>query len=48
MDKDKSIKIIGFACAIVGFGVTMINKQLDDKKLNNLVENEVRKQLDKK
>lgn len=43
--KDNTLKVIGFACMIVGFGVEMISKQLEEKKLEKLVEAEIHKQL---
>lgn len=45
MNENKTIKIIGLACSVIGFGITLIQKQLDDKKLNDIVAKEVAKQL---
>lgn len=47
MDKNKAIKIVGTVVTIVGFGITFIQKQLDDKKLEELVKKEIQKQLNK-
>ena len=45
MNENKTIKIIGLACSVIGFGISLIQKQLDDRKLNDLVAKEVAKQL---
>lgn len=47
MDKDKAIKIVGTVVTLIGFGISVIQKQLDDKKLESIVQKEVQRQLDK-
>lgn len=47
MNQDKVIKIVGTVITIVGFGISIIQKQLDDKKLEDLVAKQVQKQLEK-
>lgn len=48
MDKNKGLKIIGVGCMVAGVIIDMIQKQLDDKKLEDLVAKQVQKQLNKK
>lgn len=45
MNKDKSMKYVGLACTLIGFGLTMVQKQLDDKKLQEIVDETVQKKL---
>lgn len=45
MNKDKTIKIIGTVVTLVGFGISIIQKQLDDKNLEEKVRKEVERQL---
>lgn len=45
MNKDKTIKIIGTVVTLVGFGISIIQKQLDDKNLEEKVRLEVERQL---
>lgn len=46
MNKDKTIKLIGTAISLVGFGISLLQKQLDDRKLQDLIKKEVQKQLE--
>lgn len=48
MNKDKTLKIVGTVVTLVGFGITFIQKQLDDRKLEDLVKKEVQRQLETK
>lgn len=47
MDNRKTMKIIGFACTAIGFGISLIQKQLDDKNLEEKIAREVSKKLTK-
>ena len=42
---EKTVKIIGTVVTLVGFGISIIQKQLDDKKLEEMVRKEVQRQL---
>ena len=46
MNKDKTIKGVGLAITLIGFGISIIQKQLEDKKLEDIVRKEVQKQLE--
>lgn len=45
-DNKKMVKLIGVACTVIGFGITMIQKQLDDKKFEEAIKEEVSRQLE--
>lgn len=45
MNKEKTIKLVGMVITIIGFGIGIVQKQLDDKKLEDLVQKEIQKQL---
>lgn len=45
-DNKKMVKIIGVACTVIGMGITLIQKQLDDRKLEETIKNEVSRQLE--
>lgn len=47
MDDKKIVKYVGIACTLIGFGLTMVQKKLDDAKLQELIQEEVSKQLNK-
>ena len=47
MKDKKLVKIIGIACTVIGFGLTMVQKKLDDDKLQEFIQEEVSKQLNK-
>lgn len=42
-----NVKLIGTGIAVIGFIVQMVQKQLDDKKLESLVQKEVAKEIQK-
>lgn len=48
MNTDKTLKLIGVACSIIGVGISLIQKQLDNKNLQDLVNREIQKQLNNK
>lgn len=43
--KTKTMKIIGIACAAVGFGISIIQKQVDDRKLEELIDEKVQQKI---
>ena len=45
MNNEKTVKIIGTVVTLVGFGISIIQKQLDDKKLEEMVRKEVQRHL---
>lgn len=45
MNKDKTIKMVGTIVTLVGVGISLIQKQLDKKNLEDIVQKEVQKQL---
>lgn len=47
MNDKKLVKIVGVACTIIGFGLTLVKDKLDDAKLQELIEKEVSKQINK-
>jgi len=47
MNKKKAIKMLGLIVTAVGFGLELVQRQLDDDKLQNMIEKEVQKQLKK-
>lgn len=46
MNKDKTMKLIGLACTLIGFGITIIKDKIEDDKLETIVAKEVKKQLE--
>lgn len=47
MGNTKFIKILGIACTIIGFGLTIIEDRLEDIKTEKIIEKEVSKQINK-
>ena len=47
MGNTKFIKILGMACTIIGFGLTIIEDRLEDIKTEKIIEKEVSKQINK-
>lgn len=45
MNKDKTIKMVGTIVTLVGVGINIIQKQLDKKTLEDIVQKEVQRQL---
>ena len=45
MGNTKFIKILGMACTIIGFGLTIIEDRLEDIKTEKIIEKEVSKQI---
>ncbi len=45
LKNEKAVKAIGVTVTLIGFGITMIQKQLDNKKLEDLVAEEVDRRL---
>lgn len=48
MNNEKILKVAGMVCTVVGLGLTIVQKQLEDKKLAKLVADEVQRQLGNK
>ena len=41
----KFVKVLGMACAVIGFGLTIVQQQVEDKKMEETIRKEVAKQL---
>ena len=46
MKKDTTLKIVGFACTAIAFAVSVVQKKLDDQKLESIVSEEVQRQIE--
>lgn len=45
MDKKKTMKLIGAACTVIGFAITLVKDKVEEDKLESIVAKEVQKQL---
>lgn len=44
-EKEKTTKVLGVACMVIGFGINMLQNKLDDKKMERMIEKEVQKRI---
>lgn len=46
MNKEKLIKYIGYGVTLLGAGITIMQKRMDEQKTKQLIEERVQKQVD--